>query len=766
MLNIQANATQNADPDMTSMKKNFITALAFLAVFLARADYPIMSQHYAADPAGIEWNGRLYVFCSNDDDNDQTNYLMHSILCFSTDDLKNWTDQGVVFDAKTNTSWAGYAWAPSVVSNYNRLYLYFGNGTGGIGVATNGTPTGPFNDACGKALINSATPGAATANQWYFDPCAFIDDNGQPFLYFGGYAPTNARVILLGTNMTSVAGTALPMNATNFFEASCLHKRNGIYYYTYSSQPPSAILCATNSNPTNGFVYQGPVLANTPYNYYNNNQSSFFSYQGVWYCAYHNRYVATQNGIPTGVERNLCLDLANFNANGSMQAVTCTADGLTQLKHLNPYARVEAETFAQQSGIKTESCQEGGLDVTSITKGAWLRIRGVDFGTGASNFTARVASTLADGSIELRLDSLAGTLIGTCRVPLTGGAQNWVTAACAVNGAAGVHDLYLNFQGGTGTNLFNVNWWQFQTNLTLTTPIHRYRFNETGGTNVADSVGGSAWTGTLPVGGTLANGQLALASSSNQYARLPSGIVGTLTNFTLSAWVNLNSTASWNRIFDFGNNTTTYLFLTPQNGGSSTVRFAITTNSAGGEQPINGTSALTLNAWHYVAVTLSGSTGILYVDGVPVGTNSALTLKPVSLGATTNNYLGKSQWSDPYFDGRLAEFCIYNVALSPDEIAMTCTLESGQSQTATINPAKTYQTVEGLGAATAFYQGWLTAHPYKQEIYTNAFAGLNLSMLRLGDWYRYPTTLAGFDSAPPKLFPTPTGSWAIRFLSS
>jgi glucuronoarabinoxylan endo-1,4-beta-xylanase len=65
----------------------------------------------------------------------------------------------------------------------------------------------------------------------------------------------------------------------------------------------------------------------------------------------------------------------------------------------------------------------------------------------------------------------------------------------------------------------------------------------------------------------------------------------------------------------------------------------------------------------------------------------------------------------------------------------------------TVDTTKTYQTIEGLGGATAFYAGWIRDHPYKQEIYTNAFAGLNLSMLRLGDWYRYQTPLAGFDSA-------------------
>ena len=74
-----------------------------------------------------------------------------------------------------------------------------------------------------------------------------------------------------------------------------------------------------------------------------------------------------------------------------------------------------------------------------------------------------------------------------------------------------------------------------------------------------------------------------------------------------------------------------------------------------------------------------------------------------------------------------------------------------QAATATIDPTKTYQTIEGLGGAAAFYESWIPAHPYQLEIYTNAFAGLNLSMLRLGDWYRYQTPLAGFDSAATEI---------------
>jgi hypothetical protein len=111
------------------------------------------------------------------------------------------------------------------------------------------------------------------------------------------------------------------------------------------------------------------------------------------------------------------------------------------------------------------------------------------------------------------------------------------------------------------------------------------------------------------------------------------------------------------------------MFLTPMNGANNVLRFAITTASTGGEQQINGTSILPTGLWEHVAVTLHGPVGILYVNGVPVGTNSSMTLNPAALGITTQNYIGKSQWNDPYFNGSVDEFRIYDDALSANDVA-------------------------------------------------------------------------------------------------
>jgi len=197
-----------------------------------------------------------------------------------------------------------------------------------------------------------------------------------------------------------------------------------------------------------------------------------------------------------------------------------------------------------------------------------------------------------------------------------------------------------------------------------------WKFDATSGTTAADSgYGGNP--GTLQSGASWVVGAISnavhLDGTTNGYASLPSGLVSALNDFTLSTWVKVDANATWARVFDFGSGTGTYMFLAPASGGGS-VRYAITTSGGGGEQQLNRAGNLSTGVWHHLAVTLSGSTGVLYVDGVPADTNLSMTLKPSSLGGTTQNYIGKSQWPDPNLTGSVDDLRIYSRALSATEV--------------------------------------------------------------------------------------------------
>jgi arabinan endo-1,5-alpha-L-arabinosidase len=225
------------------------------------------------------------------------------------------------------------------------------------------------------------------------------------------------------------------------------------------------------------------------------------------------------------------------------------------------------------------------------------------------------------------------------------------------------YHYYDGNNGGTATVGLNRIYWTADNWPALTNDWSAfYTFNVSGQEHLG------LYNATLQPGGTIvkvpARGNVLNINGTTNGALFPLTMANAS---TFTTWVKWNGGADWQRIFDFGNDTTNYFFLTPR-ANNGRLRFAITDGGAGAEKIIEGPTALPTNSWCHVAVVLDGAQGILYLNGEPVGTNSLLTLRPWQLLAR-RNYLGQSQYAaDPFFSGDLDSLRIFGRALSGAEI--------------------------------------------------------------------------------------------------
>ncbi|KAH8684221.1 glycosyl hydrolase [Tricladium varicosporioides] len=427
-------------------------ALLFLGALLnrvnfARADNPIVQTLYTADPAPFVYNDRMYLFLDHDEDG-STTYVMKDWRLYSSEDMANWQDHGVVASLAT-FSWATErAWAGQVIARNDKFYYYVpmrhGTGNMAVGVAVSNNITGPYKDALGKPLVENGN----------IDPTVIIDDDGQAYLYWGN---PGLYYVKLNKDMISYSGSVTSMvKPTAFTEGPWVQKRGSLYYLIYAANCCSEdIRYGTSTSPTGPWTYHGIIMPAQGKSF--TNHPGVVDYKNASYFFYHNG--ALPGG--SGYTRSTCVEKFVYNNDGTIPSIPMTSAGPPQIGTLDPYVHQEAETIAFSSGLKTEVCSEGGLDVTSITNGDYIKVKGVAFGTGAKSFTARVASATSGGKIELRLGSKTGNLISTCTVASTGAAQKWTSVTCPVTGATGTQDLFFVFTG-TGTGLlFNFNWWQF-----------------------------------------------------------------------------------------------------------------------------------------------------------------------------------------------------------------------------------------------------------------------------------------------------------------
>lgn len=259
---------------------------------------------FQADPSARVWNDVLWIYPSHDIAG-STGWDMVDWHAFSSTDLKHWTDHGVIFGLKDLTWARKWAWAPDCMRRNGKFYFYF-PADDQIGVAVSDKPDGPFHDALGRPLLARDEGGTRV-----MDPCIFIDDDGQAYLYFGQNA---LRVVKLKPDMVTRDGPIMALEVEKFHEGIWVHKRNGLYYLSYPSFEngrASKMEYSIGRSPQGPFAYQGVILDNHSRNIH----GSITEFRGQWYLFYH-----VQG--PSPYERRVCVEPLHYNDDGTIQPMT------------------------------------------------------------------------------------------------------------------------------------------------------------------------------------------------------------------------------------------------------------------------------------------------------------------------------------------------------------------------------------------------------------------------------------------------------------
>lgn len=432
------------------------------------ADNPIVQTRYTSDPAPLVYDDTLYVYTGHDAPG-ATYFEMSDWRVYSTTDMVNWTDHGSAFDPD-DFSWAspGDAWAAQCVERDGKFYFYVtathrNLNRPVVGVAVSDSPTGPFVDPIGKPLA---------AHVWGdIDPTVFIDDDGQAYMYWGN---PNLWYVKLNEDMVSydqsVGVVRVPLTeesfgkrhgnperATLYEEGPWLYKRDDIYYMIYAASGiPENIAYSTGPSATGPWTFGGIIMPTEGRSF--TNHPGVVDYKGNSYFFYHNGALPGGGGF----SRSVAVEEFEFNPDGTFPTIRMTQAGPSAIANLNPYQKTAAVTIAWAQGVKTESNSEGRMNVHEISDGNHIKVKNVDFGeTGAGTFSASVASGSRGGSIEIRLDSLYGEIIGTLPISYTGGWDEWRTKSTAITGATGVRDLFFIFRGEE-EELFKFDFWMFE----------------------------------------------------------------------------------------------------------------------------------------------------------------------------------------------------------------------------------------------------------------------------------------------------------------
>lgn len=419
------------------------------------AQRPIIQTKYTADPAPMVYNDTVFLYTTHDED-DAEGFKMQDWLLYTSTDMVNWTDHGVVASLKS-FDWVkrdNGAWAEQVVERNGKFYMYCPIHGNGIGVLVSDSPYGPFKDPLGKPLVWQK-------EHWDdIDPTVFIDDDGQAYMYWGN---PNCYYVKLNEDMISYSGDIVKLKETpeHYQEGPWFYKRNGHYYLAFASTCcPEGIGYAMSDSPTGPWKTKGYIMRPTERT--RGNHPGIMDYKGKSY-VFGLNYDLLKLETNTHYERrSVSVAEMHYNEDGTIQEVPYWADTkLEQIGTFNPFRKVEAETMAWGYGLKTAPNADKSLSVVDVNNGEYICVRGVNFGKNKARCFEVSALPLEGGNLKIRLDAPDGKIVGNVNIPQGNETSKYELYSCEVNAVSGIHDLYLSFEGENNKDLFELDYWKF-----------------------------------------------------------------------------------------------------------------------------------------------------------------------------------------------------------------------------------------------------------------------------------------------------------------
>ena len=421
---------------------------------------PVIRNQFTADPTARVFNGRVYLYPSHDIPAPEQFkrkdwFCMEDYHVFSSTDLTNWTDHGVIA-TQEKVPWVNATtfsmWAPDCIEKNGKYYFYFpasvkaevGRGNG-IGVAVAEKPEGPY--------VQQPAPITGIMG---IDPCVFIDKDGQAYIYYSLNRIFGAK---LKENMLELDSKPVVLGefpSKGLVEGPFLFERNGIYYMTYPhvQDKIERLEYAISNNPLGPFKFAGVIMDESPTGCWTSHHS-LVEYNAQWYLFYHHNDYSPK----FDKNRSTRVDSLFFNEDGTINKVIPTLRGVGLTKaddeiQIDRYSQVSSKgaSIAFIDSLKTFN----GWKTVLSQQGSWIKYNTVDFGKKKLKFVRLNAVSPTGATVQIRLDRADGILLGEVKIP-KGTSLNMVDSRLSKY-QKGIHDLVVVLKDG---NVAEIDWMKF-----------------------------------------------------------------------------------------------------------------------------------------------------------------------------------------------------------------------------------------------------------------------------------------------------------------